>query len=345
MLINGEFPGPLIEANWGDYFEITVTNEIPDEGTSIHWHGLLQKATPYMDGVPGVTQCPIAPGRTFTYRFQADLYGSSWYHSHWSSQYASGLFGPIVIYGPKDVDYDRDLGPIMISDYFHGYYIEQVEKTLANPASGLAGPPLANNNLINGKTNNGGPGIATFHVRSGKTYRMRLINTSAASVQKFTIDGYTFTIFANDFVPIVPYDTDVVTLAVGQRSDILFRASGKPTDSVWMRGYRPPPCGPTAGNEEVLAAIFYEDADTSVPPTTQPGPNAYSQYCGNDPLSETVPLYSMTPPEPDLSQNIALNFTSNGTALLWYMNGRTFRVDYNDPMLLEAKLGNAGDFP
>lgn len=344
MLINGQFPGPTLEANWGDWFEIEVTNTIEDEGTSIHWHGLLQKQTPWMDGVPGDSQCPIAPGKTFTYRFQADLYGTSWYHSHYSAQYSSGLVGPMVIYGPQNVEYDVDLGPIIISDYYSEYYFVNVEKTLANPASGQAGPPLATNNLINGKTNNGGS-IATFNVQSGKSYRMRLINPGSASVQKFSIDGYNFTIFANDFVPIEPYTTDVVTLGVGQRSDILFKATGKPTDSVWMRGFRPPPCGPSAGNELVLAAIFYEDADTSVMPTTQAGPNAYSTYCGNDPLSETVPQYPMTPPEPDVTNQIALNFTSNGTALLWYFNGQTFRIDYNDPMLLETKLGNADQFP
>jgi FtsP/CotA-like multicopper oxidase with cupredoxin domain len=70
-LVNNQFPGPTIEANWGDWIEVTVTNNIPDEGTAIHWHGLLQKQTPYMDGIPGNNQCPIAPGKTFTYRFQA----------------------------------------------------------------------------------------------------------------------------------------------------------------------------------------------------------------------------------------------------------------------------------
>jgi FtsP/CotA-like multicopper oxidase with cupredoxin domain len=74
-LVNNQFPGPVIEANWGDWIEVAVTNNIPDEGTSIHWHGLLQKETPYMDGVPGNTQCPIAPGKTFTYKFQA---GTLW---------------------------------------------------------------------------------------------------------------------------------------------------------------------------------------------------------------------------------------------------------------------------
>lgn len=297
-----------------------------------------------MDGVPGTTQCPIAPGSTFTYRFRADLYGSTWYHSHWSAQYGSGLYGAIVIYGPKNDDYDSDIGPVMLSDYFHGYYEQAVQKTLADPASGLAGPPLANNNLINGKASNGPMPMASFNFTSGKTYRLRLINTSAASVQKFTIDGYTMTIFANDFVPIVPYDTDVVTLAIGQRSDVLVKASGKPTDAVWMRSFRPPPCGPTAGGEEVKAAIFYEDADRSQVPTTEPGPNAYNTYCGNDPLSQTVPYYPIAAGDPSTTEVLPIQFRSNGTALLWYIANQTFRVNYNDPILLEAKLGNL-DFP
>ncbi|KAL9101310.1 MAG: hypothetical protein Q9163_003422 [Psora crenata] len=71
ILINGQFPGPLIEANWGDEIAgklLTVHNRIeePKEGTAIHWHGQLQRGTPWMDGVPGVTQCPIAPGSDFT---------------------------------------------------------------------------------------------------------------------------------------------------------------------------------------------------------------------------------------------------------------------------------------
>jgi FtsP/CotA-like multicopper oxidase with cupredoxin domain len=344
LLINDVFPGPTIEANWGDWIEVTLTNNIPNEGTSIHWHGLLQTETPYMDGVPGNTQCPITPGSTFTYRFKADLYGTTWYHSHYSAQYGSGLYGAIVIYGPKNAAYDSDLGPIMLADYFHEYYEAAVQKTLGNPATGQAGPPLAENNLINGKASNGPAPMASFNFTSGKTYRLRLINTSAASVQKFTIDGYTMTIFANDFVPIVPYETDVVTLAVGQRSDVLVKATGNPTDAVWMRAYRPPLCGPTAGGEEVKAAIFYEDADRSQVPTTAPGPNANNSYCGNDPLSQTVPFYPIAAGDASTTEVLPIQFNDNGTALLWYIANQTFRIDYNDPILLEAKLGNL-DFP
>jgi len=118
ILVNGQFPGPLIEANWGDYIEVNVHNCIfdePQEGTTIHWHGFPQTGSPWEDGTPGVTQCPIPPGKNFKYKFRAELYGTSWYHAHYSAQYSAGLFGPIVVYGPTNVKYDVDLGPIMVN--------------------------------------------------------------------------------------------------------------------------------------------------------------------------------------------------------------------------------------
>jgi len=69
--------GPLIEANWGDQIQVKLTNKSP-EGTAIHWHGILQKDNQAFDGVPGVSQCPIAPGKSFTYSWTAELYGTSW---------------------------------------------------------------------------------------------------------------------------------------------------------------------------------------------------------------------------------------------------------------------------
>lgn len=101
ILINNQYPGPLVEANWGDTIQVTVENNIEDvpEGVSIHWHGQPQRVSPWFDGVPSVSQCPIAPGSTFTYSFTAEAYGTSWYHSHVSAQYIDGLFGPLVVYG------------------------------------------------------------------------------------------------------------------------------------------------------------------------------------------------------------------------------------------------------
>lgn len=108
MLINNQYPGPVIRASWGDWLEVTVNNHLPDNGTGIHWHGIRQYETCDQDGVPGsmstvqysfcyhiltcfpVTECPIAPGTSRTYRFHCTQYGTSWYHSHWSKSITIG---------------------------------------------------------------------------------------------------------------------------------------------------------------------------------------------------------------------------------------------------------------
>ena len=104
-------------ANWGDTLQITVHNQMPSNGTSFHWHGLRQYQSNPMDGVPGVTECPIAPGQSKTYTFQCTQFGTSWYHSHFSDQYGDGVVGPIVINGPATMNYDVDLGPMPMTDW------------------------------------------------------------------------------------------------------------------------------------------------------------------------------------------------------------------------------------
>ncbi len=68
MLVNDQFPGPLIEVNEGDTIVVHVDNRAVN-ATSLHWHGIYQNGTPHMDGTVGITQCPIAPGGKFTYEF------------------------------------------------------------------------------------------------------------------------------------------------------------------------------------------------------------------------------------------------------------------------------------
>lgn len=296
-----------------------------------------------MDGVPGVAQCPIAPGCSYTYRFKPDLYGTGWYHSHYEAQAVSGFSGPMVIHGPTHVDYDIDLGPITVSDYFHRYYHSITQGFLDNKVE----VTLSDNNLISGKNSyddNGAP-LASFNFTSGKTHRLRLINTSAFAVQKISIDGYDMVVIANDFVPITPYTTDVVTLAPGQRSDVLVHGTGESTDSMWLRAYKPPNCSPgKQGSYLATAAIFYEDANRSQTPSTRPGSNAYNHYCGNDPLSQTVPAYQLTPDDPSVTEILPIELRPNGSSNLWFMGNRTFRVDYNDPQLLNARNGDF-EFP
>jgi len=67
--INNQWPCPPIEANIGDEVVVNVVNKLGDESTGLHFHGLSQKGTQFMDGPVGATQCPIPPGSSFTYKF------------------------------------------------------------------------------------------------------------------------------------------------------------------------------------------------------------------------------------------------------------------------------------
>ncbi|KAL7800157.1 laccase [Trichoderma ceciliae] len=351
LLVNGAFPGPMIEANWGDIIQVTLHNNItgPEEGTALHWHGFLQKGTPWEDGVPAVTQCPVPPGGSFTYQFGATLYGSSWYHSHYSSQYAGGLVGPIVIHGPKTQKYDIDIGPVMLSDWYHEDYLDLVEKTMSTVPGANRFP--SENNLINGKMNfdcskvtDGTPcmdnaGIAKFRFTRGKTHLLRLVNSGAAGLQRFSIDGHKMTVIANDFVHVEPYETKVVTLGIGQRSDVLVTANGD-LDAYWMRSNISTLCNP-ASQPNALAAIYYDDADTNKAPCSVPWNVPDPGTCVNDDLSLTKPLMKLSVPEPDLTLDMELKSFKNATGHnLWSLDDVTFRGDFNSPTLLLSNLGN-----
>lgn len=88
-------------------------------GTGIHWHGIRQINSNHMDGVGGITECPIAKGETRLYRWQATQFGTSWYHSHYSVQYGEGVVGGIVVKGPAAENYDEDLGFFPMTDWFN----------------------------------------------------------------------------------------------------------------------------------------------------------------------------------------------------------------------------------
>ncbi|KAJ5161553.1 hypothetical protein N7492_006945 [Penicillium capsulatum] len=76
-LINGQFPGPPLILDEGDNVEVTVNNFMPFN-TTIHYHGIEQSGTPWSDGMPGVSQRPIAPGGKFVYTFKVEQYGTYW---------------------------------------------------------------------------------------------------------------------------------------------------------------------------------------------------------------------------------------------------------------------------
>ncbi|HEY2256701.1 MAG TPA: copper oxidase [Variovorax sp.] len=106
---NGSSPGPTIEAVEGDRVRIFVTNKLP-EHTTVHWHGILLPSG--MDGVGGLTQPHIPPGKTFVYEFTLLRSGTHMYHPHADemTQMAMGMMGSFVVH-PKDpgrMKVDRD---------------------------------------------------------------------------------------------------------------------------------------------------------------------------------------------------------------------------------------------
>ena len=83
VTVNGTVPGPTLRVPFGNRVQVTVINNIFDDASVLHWHGMQQRGTPYMDGVVGVTQCPISNAagyNTMVYDFLPDRAGTFWYH-------------------------------------------------------------------------------------------------------------------------------------------------------------------------------------------------------------------------------------------------------------------------
>ncbi len=106
---NEQWPGPTIRVTQGDRVRAMFTNNL-NETTGVHFHG-VQFDDFFQDGVPFVTQKPIAPGATYTYEFTASDAGSLMYHSHHNAtdQVGRGLLGAFIVDPKSDpVKYDRE---------------------------------------------------------------------------------------------------------------------------------------------------------------------------------------------------------------------------------------------
>jgi hypothetical protein len=109
---NGSCPGPTIQVTQGDRVRILVENRLP-ESTSMHWHGIEVPID--QDGVPWVSQRPIAPSETFTYEFTVHQEGTFFYHAHSAMQEMIGLIGMFIAH-PRDAHIphvDHDYGIVL----------------------------------------------------------------------------------------------------------------------------------------------------------------------------------------------------------------------------------------
>ncbi|OAT09933.1 laccase 3, variant 1 [Blastomyces gilchristii SLH14081] len=329
LAINGQFPGPTIRANWGDTLRIHVKNNLQNNGTSIHWHGIRQQHTGHQDGTNGVTECPIAPGASKTYEFKCTQYGTSWYHSHHTVQYGDGVLGAIEISGPASANYDIDLGTMPIQDW---YYRTAWENAL------LGIPPVAENGLINGTmvNANGGGKYHENTIQKGKSYRLRLINTSVDNYFKVHLDNHLFTVISSDFVAILPYQTDWLFLGIGQRYDVIIHADQE-IDNYWFRAEVQRGCGENAMNGRIKSIFRYKGADPNAEPTSVA--SNYTQSCDDE--QGLVPFVPIDVPSEhfirevkDLNVTFEPEVTSPGQNIVhWKINGIPIETDWEYPTL------------
>jgi FtsP/CotA-like multicopper oxidase with cupredoxin domain len=344
--INGQIPGPLIEANWGDTIQVTVNNQVQHNGTSLHFHGVRQLNTNSQDGVSSITQCPVAPGNSITYTWKATQYGTSWYHSHFSLQAWDGVFGPIAIHGPASANYDEDLAPVIVQDWSH-----QTADTLYLSAQHEGDPPQMDNGLINGMNVFGSGGKRWETVfEAGKTYRLRFVNGAIDSFFSVSLDNHEMTVIATDFVPIEPYTTQAIHIGIGQRYDVLVTANQNATaDAFWLRAVPDSFCSNNANPDNIMGIVRYtsstmstsiSSSNTAEPTTSAFASSLLSNNCFGEEDSNIVPALRKTV-SPSLSIITEdMEFKPNADGLQrWYLDGTTFYQPWETPTAMQILDG------
>ncbi|GAD93451.1 multicopper oxidase [Paecilomyces variotii No. 5] len=274
--INGQWPLPTIAANVGDRIIVNVLNQLGNQSTSLHFHGLFMKNASHMDGPDQVTQCGIPPGYNFQYNFTVDQPGTYWYHSHTQSQYPDGLRGPLIIYdedSPFKGKYEEEL-ILPLSDWYHDE-MSALLPTYMVMGNMMLQEPLPQSNLINETQN------LKIEVQPGKTYLVRVINMGAFMGQYFWMEGHNMTVVELDGVYTKPTDTDTIYLATGQRCSFLLRAKDDRTANYPMVASLDPNSRMGHGHFE-MAVTGWLVYDSSLP---YPEPEQLSRYDSLDDMA------------------------------------------------------------
>ncbi|SCV05089.1 LANO_0G18228g1_1 [Lachancea nothofagi CBS 11611] len=260
-VINGQYPGPLIQANAGDTLFIHVeTHDVP---TTIHCHGLFfNKNNSYNDGAAYINQCPIsADGGTYDYKILLDdtQSGTYWYHSHYGTQQADGIFGPLVIHSAHEREligdqYDADV-VIMANDYYHDMansYLPQYmgsdnENNEPTPDGGLIQGtnnftydsatyvvPNSGNDDSNITATYVGGNLAVLNFDPKKKYRIRVINAGFFAPFNFAIDSHKLRVVEADGTVTEPLSLESIDISVAQRYSFILEPTETELTQYWM---------------------------------------------------------------------------------------------------------------
>ena len=242
----GTVPGPEIRLKVGDRLRVDLENDL-SEDTTVHWHGVAPPNG--MDGVPGITQDPVAPGARFTYDFPTPIAGSFMYHSHVGMQLDRGLYGPLIV-EPRDepLAYDREY-TLMLDDWRDGMDATEDMAGMDHPEQPAVPPvgpdpdpanlvsfggrayPLV---LINGRPPDDPP---VLEARPGARLRLRVMNIAADTGFRFAVAGHLLTVTHADGMPVEPVTVESVRLGMGERYDVLL--DGAQSGGTWQVGVQP----------------------------------------------------------------------------------------------------------
>ncbi|XP_064971740.1 L-ascorbate oxidase homolog isoform X1 [Musa acuminata AAA Group] len=218
ILINGQFPGPQIEAVTNDNVIVNVFNSLP-EPFLISWNGIQQRKSSWQDGVYG-TNCPIPPGRNFTYVMQfKDQIGSYFYFPSLAFHKAAGGFGGIrVLSRPLiPVPFPPPAGDftLLIGDWFKANH-----STLKYVLDSGRDLPFPDGVLINGRGWNGN----TFTVQQGRTYRFRISNVGLTASLNIRIQGHAMKLVEVEGSHTLQNTYSSLDLHLGQSCSVLVTA-------------------------------------------------------------------------------------------------------------------------
>ncbi|MFS7964709.1 putative laccase [Helianthus anomalus] len=231
ITVNGQIPGPTLEVRDGDTLVIKVLNNARYNVT-IHWHGIRQLGTPWADGPDLITQCPIQPGNSYTYRFTIiDQEGTLWWHAH-TGWLRATVYGALIIRPKLGSTYPFELPkleiPILLGQWWNGDIIR-----IENQVMFSGGAP----NISNAYTINGQPGdlyrcsskdTMKFYVESGDQILMRVINSALHQQLFFTIANHKLIVVGVDALYTRPFTTTTLMLGPGQTTDVILVADQAP---------------------------------------------------------------------------------------------------------------------
>ncbi|XP_045182606.2 uncharacterized protein LOC123541253 [Mercenaria mercenaria] len=256
-LFNKTMPGPTLTVYRNQEVIVHVTNHMLSDGVTIHFHGIEMRGTPWMDGAAFITQCPILPGQTFSYRFRPNRKGTYFYHSHTGAQTNMGLVGAFIVKEKKQDEMKEYV--MVVQDYSNLYdsdrlYTAGVLLGIFSPdgvpffpsyerIDGSNSPLLEfTSSLINGRgrvlDQQGGKmtktPLSTFNVEKGLKYKFRIVGGGYGIQHKLSVDGHKLKVVATDGNDIEPITADFVIMHSGERFDIVIEAS-EAVGNYWIR--------------------------------------------------------------------------------------------------------------